>query len=97
MCMLLLPRRSRRVRGNGSGGLEKRQVRSLRRRRRRRVAQGSSAFGRLFDRYARVVLQFLLRRVDPGDADVLLGEMFRIAFRRREAFDLTADSARPWL
>jgi RNA polymerase sigma-70 factor (ECF subfamily) len=51
----------------------------------------------LFDRYARVVLRFLLRRVDPGDADALLGEVFRIAFQRREAFDLTRDSARPWL
>jgi RNA polymerase sigma factor (sigma-70 family) len=56
-----------------------------------------AAFGLLFDRYARVVLQFLLRRVDPGDADALLGEVFRIAFQRREAFDLTRDSARPWL
>jgi RNA polymerase sigma factor (sigma-70 family) len=55
------------------------------------------AFGVLFDRHASVLLRFLARRVNPAEAEGLLGEVFRIAFERRERFDLGRDSARPWL
>ena len=54
-------------------------------------------FGVLFDRYGAVLLRFLMRRVDPADADGLLGEVFRIAFERRAGFDQERECARPWL
>jgi RNA polymerase sigma-70 factor (ECF subfamily) len=55
------------------------------------------AFGVLFDRHGSVLLRFLARRVDPAEAEGLLGEVFRIAFERRSTFDLERESARPWL
>jgi len=55
------------------------------------------AFGALFDRHGAVLLRFLARRVDPTEAEGLLGEIFRIAFERRSSFDLARNSARPWL
>jgi RNA polymerase sigma factor (sigma-70 family) len=54
-------------------------------------------FGVLFDRYGAVLLRFLARRVDPAEAESLLGEVFRIAFERRAGFQLDRDCARPWL
>jgi RNA polymerase sigma factor (sigma-70 family) len=56
-----------------------------------------AAFGVLFDRHAAVLLRFFVRRVDPSDAEGLLGEAFRIAFERRASFDRERDCARPWL
>jgi RNA polymerase sigma-70 factor (ECF subfamily) len=55
------------------------------------------AFGVIFDRHGSTLLRFLARRVDPAEAEDLLGEVFRIAFERRPAFDRDRDSARPWL
>ena len=55
------------------------------------------AFGVIFDRHGSTLLRFLARRVDPAEAEDLLGEAFRIAFERRSAFDQDRDSARPWL
>src|SRR5215475_868937 len=55
------------------------------------------AFGVIFDRHGSTLLRFLARRVDPTDAEDLLGEVFRIAFERRSTFELDRDSARPWL
>jgi RNA polymerase sigma factor (sigma-70 family) len=54
-------------------------------------------FGVLFDRYGAVLLRFLARRVDPVEAESMLGEVFRIAFERRASFDFDRDCARPWL
>jgi RNA polymerase sigma-70 factor (ECF subfamily) len=54
-------------------------------------------FGILFDRHAAALLRFLARRLDPGDAEDLLGEVYRIAFERRAGYDLERPSARPWL
>lgn len=56
-----------------------------------------AAFATLFDRHATTLFRFLVRRVDPSDADALLGDVFRIAFERRATFDLGRPSARPWL
>jgi RNA polymerase sigma-70 factor (ECF subfamily) len=56
-----------------------------------------SAFGVLFDRHGAIVLRFLARRVDPAEAEGLLGEVFRIAFERRARFDRDRECARPWL
>jgi RNA polymerase sigma factor (sigma-70 family) len=55
------------------------------------------AFGVLFDRYGAVLLRFLARRVDPVEAEALLGDVFRIAFERRASFHFDRDCARPWL
>jgi RNA polymerase sigma-70 factor (ECF subfamily) len=54
-------------------------------------------FGVVFDRHGSTLLRFLARRVDPAEAEDLLGEVFRIAFERRQAFERDRDSARPWL
>jgi RNA polymerase sigma factor (sigma-70 family) len=54
-------------------------------------------FGILFDRHAAALLRFLARRLDPGDAEDLLSEVYRIAFERRGDYDPGRPSARPWL
>jgi RNA polymerase sigma factor (sigma-70 family) len=56
-----------------------------------------AAFGVIFDRHGSTLLRFLARRVDPAEAEDLLGEVFRIAFERRSTFEPGRDSARPWL
>lgn len=55
------------------------------------------SFGVIFDRHGSTLLRFLARRVDPAEAEGLLGEVFRIAFERRSSFDQDRESARPWL
>jgi len=55
------------------------------------------AFGIIFDRHGSTLLRFLARRVNPADAEDLLGEVFRIAFERRSTFERDRDRARPWL
>ena len=59
--------------------------------------QTPAAFGALFDRHGATLLRFLARRVEPAVAEDLLGEVFRIAFEKREAFQQERESARPWL
>jgi RNA polymerase sigma-70 factor (ECF subfamily) len=54
-------------------------------------------FGALFDRHATVVYRYLVRRVGAGDAEALLGEVFRVAFEKRATYDCTRPVARPWL
>ena len=49
------------------------------------------AFGVIFDRHGSTLLRFLARRVDPAEAEDLLGEVFRIAFERRSAFERDRD------
>jgi DNA-directed RNA polymerase specialized sigma24 family protein len=56
-----------------------------------------AAFATTFDRHAASIHRFLARRVEPAEADGLLGDVFRIAFERREFFDQERSSARPWL
>ena len=59
--------------------------------------QTPAAFGILFDRHGSLLLRFLARRVEPSEAEGLLGEVFRIAFERRSGFQQDRDTARPWL
>ena len=54
-------------------------------------------FGALFDRHARTLFRYLVRRIGPDEADSLLGEVFRIAFEKRSTYDLDRENARPWL
>jgi RNA polymerase sigma-70 factor (ECF subfamily) len=55
-----------------------------------------ACFSELFDRHARVIFRYLVRRVGP-EADDLLGEVFRVAFERRETYDPCRPDAAPWL
>jgi RNA polymerase sigma-70 factor (ECF subfamily) len=55
------------------------------------------AFGLIYDRHAATLLRFLGRRVGTRVAEGLVGELFRIAFERRTAFDASRGSALPWL
>ena len=53
-------------------------------------------FAEIYDRHAGAIVRFLVRRVG-GDGEELLGEVFRIAFERRDAFDVGRADAAPWL
>jgi RNA polymerase sigma-70 factor (ECF subfamily) len=55
------------------------------------------AFGLIYDRHAATLLRFLGRRAGARVAEGLVGEVFRIAFERRKAFDASRTSALPWL
>ena len=44
-------------------------------------------FGVLFDRHATVVFRYLVRRVGVDEAEMLLGEVFRVAFEKRATYD----------
>src|SRR5690242_2765967 len=59
--------------------------------------ESPAVFGEVFDRHATTLFRYFVRRVGPDDADALLGELFRIAFERRETFDTERPEARPWL
>src|SRR5262245_18437876 len=56
-----------------------------------------AAFGELFDRHGTTLFRYFVRRVGPEDADSLLGELFGIAFEKREGYDTDRAEARPWL
>lgn len=54
-------------------------------------------FGEIFDAYFAEIHRYVARRLDVSAADDIASETFHVAFRRRERFDLSRDSARPWL
>jgi RNA polymerase sigma-70 factor (ECF subfamily) len=54
-------------------------------------------FGAIFDRHATIVFRYLVRRVGVDEADSLLGDVFRVAFEKRAAYDAERPNARPWL
>jgi RNA polymerase sigma factor (sigma-70 family) len=54
-------------------------------------------FGAIFDRHATVLHRYLVRRLGPDEGESLVGEVFRIAFEKRQTYDATRPSARPWL
>jgi RNA polymerase sigma factor (sigma-70 family) len=62
-----------------------------------RSLSSPQAFAILFDRHARSVHRYLIKRVGPLNAEDLLGETFVTAFRSRGNYDLSRDDARPWL
>lgn len=55
------------------------------------------AFGILFDHHFVTIHRYVARRIGADGADDLAGEVFRIAFERRDRFDTSRDSAPPWL
>ncbi len=63
----------------------------------RRSGRAPQAFAEVFDRHAASVESFLRRRLGADAAEDALSETFLIAFRRRESFDHSWESARPWL
>jgi RNA polymerase sigma factor (sigma-70 family) len=54
-------------------------------------------FGTIFDRHATVLHRYLVRRLGPDDAESMVGEVFRVAFERRDTYDPERPVARPWL
>src|SRR5215210_8575818 len=54
-------------------------------------------FGALFDRHATILFRYLVRRVGVDEAESLLGDVFRVAFEKRAAYDAERPNARPWL
>jgi len=56
-----------------------------------------ACFALVFDRYFVTIHRYFARRVGPDLADDLAGDVFRVAFERRDAFDPQRESARPWL
>lgn len=54
-------------------------------------------FAEVFDRHARAVQGYVIRRAPAGTADDVLAATFLTAFEKRDRFDLTCDDARPWL
>lgn len=63
----------------------------------RRSLDEPGAFSDIFERHVRPVGGYLRRRIGADAVDDVLSETFLVAFRRRASFDLTAESARPWL
>src|SRR5579859_1246972 len=54
-------------------------------------------FAAIFDRYFSEIHSYLSRRVGTDVADDLTAEVFLAAFARRKRYDLSRQSARPWL
>jgi RNA polymerase sigma factor (sigma-70 family) len=64
------------------------------------LAQSSedpTRFAVIFERHFVTIHRYIARRIGPDDADDLAGDVFRIAFQRRDTFDRQWASARPWL
>lgn len=80
------------VEGAALAGLSDRELWS-------RASEGETqAFGRLFDRHAKAVYNFLFRRTTSwSDAEDLTSLVFLHAWRRRDEVVLVHDSALPWL
>jgi RNA polymerase sigma-70 factor (ECF subfamily) len=56
-----------------------------------------ASFGVLFDRHFERIHGYLQRQVGGDLADDLAAQTFLVAFDRRASFDLSRESARPWL
>ena len=54
-------------------------------------------FGDIFDRHATSLHRYFVRRLGPFDAEALVGDVFRIAFEKRDGYDRSRPNARPWL
>ncbi len=55
------------------------------------------AFSAIFERHVRPVGAYIARRLGSDAADDVLSETFLVGFRRRASFDVSFESARPWL
>lgn len=55
------------------------------------------AFAVIYERHASDMFRFLARRIGPTDAELLLSELFMIAFEKRATFDPMRGELRGWL
>ena len=62
-----------------------------------RSIRNPELFSVIFNRHAPTIHRYLARRLDRDTADDLVGEVFLVAFRRRERYDCARSSALPWL
>jgi RNA polymerase sigma factor (sigma-70 family) len=56
-----------------------------------------SRFADIFDRHIDPVRRFVYRRLGESRGDEVISEVFRVAFESRAKFDVTSESALPWL
>lgn len=61
-----------------------------------RSLEDPAAFAEVFDRHYDAIHRFLWARVGQAAED-LTAEVFRVAFERRDAYDVAYASAKPWL
>jgi RNA polymerase sigma factor (sigma-70 family) len=54
-------------------------------------------FSAIFDRHIDSIRRFVVRRLGESRSDEVVSEVFRIAFESRAKFDITSESALPWL
>lgn len=54
-------------------------------------------FAEIFDRHWDEIFGYLARRLGPEVAEDVAADVFAVAFRGRERYDLTRPDARPWL
>jgi RNA polymerase sigma-70 factor (ECF subfamily) len=54
-------------------------------------------FAGIFDRHIDHVRKFVVRRLGESRGEDVISEVFRVAFERRETFDVATESALPWL
>ncbi len=63
----------------------------------RRSWDQPAVFAGVYDRHAIAVYRYAVRRVGIDVADDIMAETFLVAFERRDRFDESYESARPWL
>ena len=62
-----------------------------------RSIRDPDAFREIFDRHASAVHAYARRRIGMTAGEEILAQTFLTAFEKRARFDLSYDSARPWL
>lgn len=63
----------------------------------RRAVDEPEAFGEVFERHGASVWRYVRSRLGEASAEEVVAETFLVAYRRRERFDPSYGSARPWL
>lgn len=62
-----------------------------------RSRRAPEVFALLFDRHHEAVYAYAVRRVGRDVADDILSDVFLVAYSQRDRFDVSVESARPWL
>ncbi|MEV0195066.1 sigma factor [Nonomuraea sp. NPDC050691] len=62
-----------------------------------RARHDPEVFAEVFRRHARDITRCVTRRLGEDAADDVVADTFLTAFRRRDGYDLSRPSARPWL
>lgn len=61
------------------------------------MAGSLADYGLIYDRHARAIYRYGMRRVGPDAVDDVVADTFLIAYERREQFDPARTTALPWL